>query len=80
VTAGAGTRSADRDRGQLLDAPGKPLLDPLQYKPVGGDQPQLIACNFQPQRTNPGIELLLRQLLLKRFQAGLPEYGRGHGG
>jgi hypothetical protein len=24
--------------------------------------------------------LLLRQLLLERFQAGLPEYGRGHGG
>jgi hypothetical protein len=73
-------RSADRDRGQLLDAPGKPLLDPLQYKTVGGDQPQLITGDFQPQRTNPGIELLLRQLLLERFQAGLPEYGRGHGG
>src|SRR6185312_5314649 len=73
-------RASDRDRGKLLDAAGEALLDPLQHKAIGGDQPQLVTGDFQPQRTNPRIELLLRQLLLERFQTGLPEYGRGHGG
>ena len=58
-------RAPNRDRGKLLDAARKAVLDPLQNKAVGRDQAQSFSGQLEPKRTNPGVELLLRQLALK---------------
>ena len=68
-------RVAHRHRRQLLDAAGKTLLDPLEYKAIRCDQPQAFAGVFETQRPDPGVELLLRKLPLERLETALPESG-----
>ena len=72
-------RTPDGSGGQLLDARGKALLDPLQDEAIGRDQHQAIAREFQSERPNPGVELLRRQLLLEGIEAIRPERRRRHG-
>ena len=67
---------------QFFD-PGRVLFfHPLENETVRCDQSQAVASvilTFQAQRTNPGIELLLRQFLFELTQARIPETAHDKG-
>jgi hypothetical protein len=48
------------------------LPDPIQYKPVGREQPQRITVLHGMQWSDPSVELLLGKLMLKTVQARFP--------
>src|SRR5437016_4273780 len=66
-------RTPNRHRRKLLDASREAFLDPLQHEPIGRYELEAVASDFQPQRPDPRVELLRRQLALERVEASLPE-------
>ncbi len=80
-TRGAGGRKLqlDGERGagellaELLDAAQVALAHPLQHEAVGRDERPAAFAGFGPQGLDPGVELLLGQLLFKARQAEGPE-------
>jgi hypothetical protein len=58
---------------QLLDTRQELVAYPLQYEAVGRYQCQAVVFGLEPQRLDPGLVLLRRQLLLEAGQAEAPE-------
>jgi len=54
------------------------VIDPIQYETIGRIDTQLLLIALDLQGTNPGIELLSRQLVTQQVDALLPQF-HGHG-
>ncbi|MND98340.1 hypothetical protein D3C80_906880 [compost metagenome] len=53
------------------------LVDPVEHETVGRVHAQLVAVRLDLQRTDPGVELLGRQLVAQNLHALLPQF-HGH--
>jgi len=67
---------------ERLDLGEQVRAHPAQHVVVGCDEHQLVVLTFRPQRLDPGIELLGRQLLLQFSGERRPEriHGQESGG
>ena len=62
---------------QLEQAADVLLVDPVEHEAIGRVHAQLVAVRLDLQRTDPGVELLGRQLVAQDLHALLPQF-HGH--
>jgi hypothetical protein len=63
--------------GHLYDALEKVLSDPVDDKPIGCQQAEAALLFYGLEWTNPGVEMLFRQVTLELLYASVPK-GYGH--